>query len=273
MPSMAQTNDTREGIYNIGFGAVFGGIGAIITKDKDEKLLKVFVKGMGQGPLGGYVVFESKRLIRNFSETGNYGYIWPSRILNSAGNSIMENAASNRNFYEQWNLHIGFNRIEILTKDKLKLRYRFMPWSFGNLIRTSTEGSLDISRTLKTGIPVFKTSRDRIIEDSNGGFAQGWARGNTIAIFDGPLVDKESVLSHEIIHVYQNESFVVFNPYLNKTIENSISEKITDTKVWKSIYLDLNNVYFYTAHRIDAEIKDNYFKQFFEQEAFYYQNK
>ncbi len=45
--SRAQTNDTKEALYNMGFGSVFGGIGAVINKKKDEKFFKVLFKGRG----------------------------------------------------------------------------------------------------------------------------------------------------------------------------------------------------------------------------------
>ncbi len=72
----AQNNDFQAGIYNIGIGSVLGGVGAIIHKRPEENFGKTLLKGMVQGALGGYLIFESKRLVRNFAETGSYNYVW-----------------------------------------------------------------------------------------------------------------------------------------------------------------------------------------------------
>lgn len=116
-------NDFEAGISNVAFGGLVGGLGAIINKKSNEKTGKVFLKGFTQGALGGYLVFESKRLVGKFGKTGDYGYIWPSKLVNSAGVSIIENAAANRDFYDRWHLNIGFNRLEFYTKDKFKVSY------------------------------------------------------------------------------------------------------------------------------------------------------
>ncbi len=144
-------NDLEAGLFNVGFGGLVGGIGAIINKKSNEKLGKVFLKGFSQGALGGYLLFESKRLIGKFGKTGNYKYVWPSKIINSAGVSIIENAAANRNFAERWHLNIGFNRLELYTQNTFKLKYRIMPFALNYVIYGFTQGNLDVNTSLKTG--------------------------------------------------------------------------------------------------------------------------
>lgn len=56
----SQNNYTEAALFNIGIGSVFSGIGAVINKDPQERFGKVLFKGMAQGALGGYLVFESK---------------------------------------------------------------------------------------------------------------------------------------------------------------------------------------------------------------------
>ena len=60
--SNGQQNDSQAAVYNVVIGSVIGGIGSIINKKKDENALERFAKGSVQGALGGYVVFESKRI-------------------------------------------------------------------------------------------------------------------------------------------------------------------------------------------------------------------
>lgn len=268
--SFSQTTDTKEGLYNIGFGAVFGGVGAVINKNKDEKFLKVLMKGMGQGALGGYIVFESKRLLRGFEKTGNYTYIWPSRLLNSAGNSIMENAASNIDFYDKWNLHIGFNRLEFITKEGFRFNYRFMPFGFVSFIRAATYGKLNASLTLKTGVFVFRKNGFTDIEVNGQTInATGFTMGNSFVISNSAQSIPQ-IIAHEMIHVYQNDSFIVFNPYLTKTLNKLSVNYRLDKGIFKYVYLDLNNPLFSNAYWVDSKINKTYFKMFFEQEAFYY---
>ena len=64
-PTNAQSNDTEAALYNVGFGAVFSTIGAIINKKPDEPLGQVIKKSLWQGGLGGYITFESKREGKN----------------------------------------------------------------------------------------------------------------------------------------------------------------------------------------------------------------
>jgi len=153
-------NNFEAGLYNIGFGGIIGGIGAVINKKPRQKTGKVFLKGLYQGALGGYLLFESKRLVGKFSETGNYGYIWPSKLVNSAGVSIIENAAANRNLWEQWHINFGFNRFEFYTKDKFKISYKIMPFAFSNVIYGFTQGKMSIKESLKTGSFVFLTHKN-----------------------------------------------------------------------------------------------------------------
>jgi len=123
--SIAQHNDSQAAVYNIVSSGIVGGIGAIINKKPNQKTSNVFFKGMYQGAIGGYVVFESKRILRQFSRTSNYGYIWPSKIVNSVGNSIVYNAASNRNLWERWHINIGFNHLEYDLKRQKNLNTEY----------------------------------------------------------------------------------------------------------------------------------------------------
>jgi hypothetical protein len=253
-------NDFEAGLFNIGFGGIVGGLGAIINKNPNEKTGNVFLKGFSQGALGGYLLFESKRLVGKFGETHNYAYIWPSKLINSAGISMIENAAANRNFGDRWHLNIGFNRFEIHTKEKFKMSYRIMPFALGNTIRGFTKGNLDIDKTIKTGSFVFFTKT--IYE--KGMFINGATYSNSILISNSTN-DLERTLSHELIHVYQYESFSGFNSYVNKLTEK------WNTKKWystynKVFYTDLNYLTFISTYNLYPNFDSN----FFEKEAFYY---
>jgi len=253
-------NDFEAGLFNIGFGGIIGGIGAVINKKPRQKTGKVFLKGLYQGALGGYLLFESKRLVGKFSETGNYSYIWPSKLVNSAGVSIIENAAANRNLWEQWHINFGFNRFEFYTKDKFKISYRVMPFALYKTIEGFTNGKLNFSESFKIGSFVFTTSK------INSGFTSGRALTNSILILNNLGLKKESTLAHELIHVYQYESFSGMNPFLNVPIAKlNINQKWVKT-YHKIFYTDFN---YLSSQGIYSTYK-NHDTNFFEKEARYY---
>lgn len=155
----SQETDLQYGLANVAIGTVVGGVGAVINKRPEDKYGKTLLKGMAQGGLGGYLVFESKRILREFSQTRNYNYIWPSKIVNAAGSSIIENAAANRDLWERWHINLGFNRIEVDTKDNYKLRYRIMPYSLASTVYLFSQAKLDVDRSMAFGTFVFTAKK------------------------------------------------------------------------------------------------------------------
>lgn len=228
-------NNFEAGVFNIGFGALSGGLGAIINKKSNEKTGKVFLKGLAQGALGGYLLFESKRLVNTFYRTEDYIYVWPSKLVNSAATSIMENAAANRNFWERWHINIGFNRFEFYTKDKFKMTYRIMPFALGSTIYGFTQGKLAIYSSLKTGTFVFAAEN---LNENNG--PEGIAAANIIIYQKNSEFLKSSIIAHELIHNYQYESFSVLNTYINKSVLYLESKKNVFEKYNKLFYTDFN---------------------------------
>jgi hypothetical protein len=72
--SKAQNNDFEAGLFNVGIGSIVGGLGAVINKQPQEKFGKTLLKGMGQGALGGYLVFESKVIAGRIAKEENLTY-------------------------------------------------------------------------------------------------------------------------------------------------------------------------------------------------------
>lgn len=269
VPSNAQKNDFEVGLYNLGINGVIGGIGAAINKKKGEPLGKVILKGVGQGALGGYFIFESKRLVREFSETENFAYVWPSKLVNSAGISIVENAAANRDFWEKWHLTIGFNRIELNTTENFKVSYRIMPVALVGTIISSTRGELDLEKTLKVGTFVF--TADELKSERGISYGRTSMIDNSILLLD--TWEGDIVLAHEIIHTYQNENFAAFNSYLEKPL-NSLSAKEEFFKGYsKYFYSDISPLMSYLMYNAAGTGENKYENNIFEREAFYFTTK
>ncbi|MGF1554623.1 hypothetical protein [Paucihalobacter sp.] len=263
-----QSNDVEAGLANIGLGAVVGGLGAIINKKPEEKTGKVFLKGLYQGAFGGYLVFESKRLIGKFAETENYAFVWPSKLINSAGTSIIENAALNTNFWEVWHLNIGFNRLQFYTKDKFKVDYRIMPFSLGAAVYGFTQGNLDFRTSLKTGNFVF--INNRMTTNRDGFVIDGMTAANVIfyRIEETSMLSKNQIVAHEIIHVYQYESLSGVNTFLDKPTKKFNSNYKWLNSYHKIFYTDFNFLLDGTL----AVINPNFETNFLEREARYFVN-
>ena len=255
-------NDFHAGLYNIGFGGIVGGIGAVINKKPNDKLGKVFLKGFSKGALGGYLLYESKHLVGKFSKTGNYAYIWPSKIVNAAGVSIIENASANRQFWEQWHLNIGFNRFEFYTQDKFKVSYRIIPFALSRTISAFTQWKMDFDKSLKMGTFVFNTDYIK----TRSSYTSGRASSNIIVISKFTTLNVKDILAHEIIHVYQYESFSGFNTYLNKSLSRLNTNKKWAKIYHKIFYTDFNFLSFQSLYSLYKTHDSN----FYENEARYY---
>ena len=220
------------------------------------------LKGLGQGALGGYLVFESKRLVREFSRSGNFDYVWPSKIVNSAGASIIENAAANRDFWARWHLNIGFNRIELNTKENFKLSYRVMPFSLISTIYASSKGKFDLETSARLGTFVFR--KMRLKDDPLGS-----APANVIILARG--YEGDMAMAHEIIHTYQYERTSGFNNFFTKA-ERSISDKIGLSEFYNFYNKIFYNDYNYILNTLIYLMADNrgHANNFFEDEARYF---
>lgn len=264
----SQNSDTEAAIYNMASNAIIGGVGALINKKPNEKNSKVFLKGIYQGALGGYLIFESKRLVRNFSQTENYAYVWPSKLLNSAGSSISYNAASNRNFWERWHLNFGFSNLEYDFKRDKRLRYRILPFALYGNINGFATGRFDLRRTLYTGQFVFKNNQiDSRLNTQP--FAQ--AIVNTIQFDPGfNLISLEELIAHELIHVYQYNDYFAANALLKKSV-SKLNQKSSLSKSFHKIFtVDMNYPLLIGIYNLQNISGVQYENIFYEREARYY---
>ncbi|MGB5943249.1 MAG: hypothetical protein WBG71_10230 [Leeuwenhoekiella sp.] len=220
--SYAQANNTEAALYNIGISSIISGIGSVINKDKDEKLGKSLLNGMGKGALGGYIIFESKRILREVQRQQVLEYSWPSKITNAIGTSIVENGASNRGFFDQMNLNIGFLRLEVHAKEHFKVKPKIAPIELAFFIGAYSQSKFEPMLSLRTGQFIFSSATSRWEETNSNGIALPG-----IIVFKRSIQDQSrltQIISHEIIHLYQHQDYNGFNAYLNKPLTR-LSEK------------------------------------------------
>lgn len=263
----SQENDLQYGLANVAIGSVVGGVGAIINKRPEEKLGKTLLKGLAQGGFGGYLVFESKRLLREFSRNKNYNLIWPSKIVNAAGSSIIENAASNRDLWERWHINLGFNRFEVNTRENFKLRYRIMPLALSSTIYMFTQAKFDVDRSMVFGTFVFEAQKPI----QGYGFEASGAASQEAIILKRIPQRGHRVEAHELVHVYQNASFSGINMFFNRSKESLKNSNKYFRLYDKIFYTDFHSVVQYAIYNLELNA-NGYRAVSFEREAFYFSN-
>ena len=265
----AQSKNSEAALYNIGFGGVSGAIGALINKKEGEKTGKVLLKGLWQGALGGYVTFESKRILSLNLNNDDWKIYWASNILNSAGNSIKENASNNTDFWDQWNFHIGFNRLEFHTKNGFNVKYKLMPITAGYTIDAFFRYKFDLSNSLKYSHLIFQNN-------NMNPYYLGQA-SNSFIITNNEKISKHiytynQLVTHEIIHLYQRTDFLLLNSYYNNYMEKLYIGKPIACKYSKYIYTDFHLIINAVLYEYEFNNSEQYYDNFFESEAGYYSN-
>lgn len=266
MTMKSQNTDFEMATYNIGFGALVGGVGAVINKKPSQKLGNAFLSGVLKGSLGGYLIFESKRTIRKIASTENLEYAWPAKIVNSLGTSVVESAARNDGNWNRWHLHIGFNRIELDLYDKPRIKYRMMPVSFLLTAYIAFGNKFELEKSLLTGEFIFSNENSNI-------FSNDFAAVNIgNVILYKPTQYTPDLIAHEIIHSYQYYDFNFINTWTERPVLKGLSKTNINSKILDFFYLDLNGVPLRAAYLIENTTGPSYYDNFFEYEAGYWSN-
>lgn len=247
--------------------SVIGVIGAIINKKPEQKFGNTIFKGFYQGALGGYVTYESKRLVKLAEQNNDWKILWCAKIVNAGGVSIKENASLNKNFWEKWHINFGFNRIEFETKDNFSVNYKVMPIALIYTIGVATQTKFDFSNSLKSGEFVFSSNTTRFIETNSNGVTFPGA-----IVLYSPFKNDFSLLSHEIIHIYQANDFSQFDTFFTKPINYVNNKSEVLNKINKYIYYDFRYLPQLISYRIEYKNAKYYYDNRFEREAAFFSN-
>lgn len=261
----SQNQERTVFIYNVGFGGLTSGIGAVINKPKGENWKKYFVKGFCQGSVGGLLNYSSKKTLYLNNKYQNKAFFWPAKILNSAGTAIMQNASLNQPFLENWYIDYGLVRVDFAIHNKEKFKVRLLPVGIYATIAASRFGSFDLENTLATGQIVF--SKNELLRYSNGGTQIGisFGRGLVFANDSQAYPNKYKLLAHEIVHQFQYNDYQIFTTWLNP-IGQKIKSKTIKTIFTKYVYPDIPFTlisYNLAGHYANP----HYFRNFYEFEA------
>ncbi|TVQ10239.1 MAG: hypothetical protein EA361_14325 [Bacteroidetes bacterium] len=261
---LGQKNDFQGAIYNIGIGGVLGACGALINKGKTEKAGSVIWKGLWQGGMGGYLTFESKRMLRMGAHDEDWKWYWGSRFINAAGTSIKENAALNRDFWESWHMNIGFMRLELHTKDQFLFKPRIMPVTLAYTIGAFVYFDFDWTNSLRTSYIAFSANSTNDLGNRVGFASLGFF------VTAREYSDYYTLFSHEIVHLYQSHDFYVLNTLMNKPMLRLVEKYPLVNKLSDLFYLEAPAGILRLAYLYETKRAVNYYDNFFEQEALFY---
>jgi len=199
--------------YNVGFGGITAGIGAIINKPKDTPVHKAFLNGFYQGCFGGMLQYGGKKLAYQIVKRENYWYGWSAKLVHNAGASIVENAAMSRPFGRYWNIDLGPLRFDFVfnTEDD-PFRVRVSPMIIYDIIAIgvqSNSSQIDWGKSLKMGTLVFYTNES----------LYGYKRRQDVV---GTAYSKSFIYTsqtnniyktnvHELVHLFQYREHLVLS--------------------------------------------------------------
>lgn len=252
--------------YNVGFGGLTAGIGAVINKPKGASIPKVFLKGFYQGCFGGALQYSGKKLTHLIVSQDSYWYAWPARISHSAGASIVESAALNRPFGKYWNMDMGPLRFDWAVGEKKEFRTRFNAWIIYDVITGFQKGSIDWSKTLQTGCLTY-SSNDWISTNPFNVGGEAYTRSLTYSKETSIVYGskrKRELFAHEIIHIFQYREYLIFNSWIAPITSNIFSKN--DNIFQKYVFVELPYIrgFYLSEGQHDAV---NYYKNFYEFEA------
>lgn len=246
--------------HNVIFGGLTSGVGAVINRKSNCNWRKTFVRSFWQGSIGGLLNYSAKKTIYLIDKNNSLAYAFPARMLSSAGNSIIQNAAFNEPFLQNWHFDYGFLRVDFSTRSERKFRARILPTSIITSVMALPKGKLDLNSTLLIGVMTF---RSRGLIQTMNGQHDGVNYGRAFIYLDDTL--KYHIMSHEIIHEYQYREFLVFNSYLEKPVSKL---KTTGLKKMLSKYVYPDLPYFGLFYMLETVEPDpRFFRNYYEFEA------
>ena len=262
----AQDYKAQSMLYNGLIGAVSGGVGSVINKHKGQKWYKAFAKGFIVGGGGGMIMYSGKRINSLVSVRQELGYGYLSRFVFDVGNSIVENAAANRNFWEVWHYDVGFIRLELQTRH-VKLRPRVMASAFAATVFVASQGKFDAKTSLASGTPTFRTKEIRYSPTLVGStITNGILLNDTLVKNNSLFFD---TYAHEVIHTFQFRETAGFNYFFKPLTDKWKERSGWYAKVSPWIYGDLNYELFIGNYFLiqGGSKGDHYCHNFLENEA------
>ena len=277
--ALSQDNHRRDRkllFSNMAFGFISGSVGVAIN-DRSANFKDVIINGGIQGALGGSIMHIGKRQLYKFSCSERISDYWSSKLIFSAGTSIIENASLNKRFYDSYRFNYLFLRMQIDFVDGrigFGINYSELLLATSYRILQSNKFDLDISRTLKYGVLISFDHKSNLLKQKKTRAQNSIYGGIQI---NSNLQGNElfyPVLSHELIHYYQDQQYSIASTWVNKRINLSLFGSSKNSA--KRIYMFdeflgpiFHDIVAYPIARLMAD-RNNYYSNFFESEAYHY---
>ncbi|AWA30240.1 hypothetical protein HYN48_09185 [Flavobacterium magnum] len=253
----AQRNAKDYAFINIGFHSVVAGVGAVINKKEGEKTGRTFIKGLLGGAAGGSLMYSGKLLTGNISKENTLGYAWPGKIIYSAGNSIMENAAMNRPVLSQFHMNIGIVRLGYdFTKSKINAKV--LPLTTIITAYIATQSKFEAVKSLCSGEIIFSSNKFNSLDLDFRGFTVG-----NVVVLHSNYAQNYQTIGHEIIHTFQNNDFNFTNAWILTLADKNNFYRTTS----KYLYYEFNTLLNQAAYWLQYRNDDGYYSNVFESEA------
>ena len=212
-----------------------------------KSISKAFYKGC----IGGSIQHCSKLIIKKSAENNNFNLIWPARICNSIGTSIIINSSNNKPIFDEIYTQFYFTYLNYNIKNK-KFGIKLDAISTGYTLYSLFNNSFDFKNSLKIGSLTFngfdsnKQRTGRTV--GNHIFL---SKENSIIKINGiyKKLNINNTILHEIIHTIQYEQY--------HSINNHLNIKFIDFNMNFSVLYILNSISGYNKNYFEKEA--NYF--------------
>lgn len=228
--------DRKLAVYNVAFGAVVGGVGALLHGG-EEPVLRRVAKGLGWGALGGTVAYAGKWTVGEIGARERLVYGLPARFLHDTGLSMVENVAQGRRPLERVASHLAFVRVDV-TPRRGQVQARLLPMSalaFGIMLARSTH-RFDLGRSLAYGTPLFLGEGAQSIPRYSQVFA-GYAFLSTVYM-DRDFEAFHELAAHELIHTLQHHEFVRAGALFRAPLDSLLQGSRLYQTLGRWVYLD-----------------------------------
>jgi len=202
------------------------------------------LQGVWKGAVGGAVIYSGKELIKVSSVKNTYAYVWPARLLNSIGSSMIYNGLNNDKIFS--NLYFQFYCTYIrynFKNNDLTLKIDPITIGYAAYLMIDRNYIFNLKNTLQLGSFMFENITDTSVVDGkkvlhvgttgltlgNSFFAKKYRlmiynmykQPDGTYAFTGEKYIKNMSLEtnlHEIVHTLQYEQCIPMNYFLNKGI-------------------------------------------------------
>jgi hypothetical protein len=247
--------DLKYAGINIISSSIIAGVGSGIHKHANETFGHAFIQGCWKGSIGGAIQFTSKKMIQQSAFENNYNWIWPARLVNGLGNSMVWNGCYNEKILSKLYIQIYIGNVTYNFKDQ-KIGYQFDPLTIGYAVFLGLQSKykLDYLLSLKTGSIVFnKTVKDTVYDNPINGMGQ--SIGNTLytshlkiywydnynhgdKIIQSIKDFKKQITCHEIIHDFQYNQFSYMTNHLIINVNFALLYKLANYKGYEKNFFE-----------------------------------